>query len=172
MRRLLVAVAVCAASVVGLTGSAYADTMTPCDVAKAQTAQAQVNYTAALNVLIARAKELGFSAENISAAETILNQSGGHLTAADEKQLMAMYQQHSQGVNLLTDLPKVKAVLDTRLALDAAIAAQNIECAPAPVASTAPQVTPAPATPTLPPRTVTVMPKGAPATGDGSLAGR
>jgi len=91
------------------------------------TATAQVSYTNALNVVVARAKELGFTPANISQAETLLAQ--GKITAAQQAQLMQIYSEHASMFTLVGDLPKIKAVLDTRLTLNAAIAAQGIACA-------------------------------------------
>jgi hypothetical protein len=143
----------------------------------ALTATAQVNYNNSLNVVVARAKELGFTADNIAQAEAILNQ--GKITAAQQASLMMLYSEHASMFSLALDLPKIKAVLDTRLTLNAAIAAQGIACAgmtvPAPAVVTpapAPLVlTPAmPVTPACPTASMTVpaIPCLAPATGDGS----
>jgi hypothetical protein len=164
------------AASLGLSGTAFAATAADCTNAMALSATAQVNYTNALNVVVARAKELGFTAANISTAEGILAQ--GNITAAQQASLMQLYSEHASMLSLVSDLPKIKAVLDTRLALNAAIAAQGIACAgmtvPAPAV-----VTPAPAplvlTPAMPvvpacpnAMTVPMVPCGAVSTGDGS----
>lgn len=185
MKRSIAALAVvvaAGAASLGLIGTASASTPADCTNAIALAATAQVNYTNALNVVVARAKELGFTAANIATAEGILDQ--GKVTAANQATLMQIYSEHASMLSLVTDLPKIKAVLDTRLTLNAAIAAQGIACAGMPAATTvAPApvvVTPAPAaTPAMPAPVyavpacaytvvVPMVPCGAPRTGDGS----
>jgi hypothetical protein len=185
MKRTIAALAVVVAAAgasLGLSGTAFAATAVDCTNAVALSATAQTNYTNALNVAIARAKELGFTADQISLAQSILVQ--GNITDAQKAQLMMIYSEHISMLSVTTDLAKVKAVLDTRLTLNAAIAAQGIACAgmtvPAPAVTPAPIATPAmpapvytvPAAPVAPacPTTMTVpmVPCLAPATGDGS----
>ncbi|HEY2088707.1 MAG TPA: hypothetical protein VGH54_22130 [Mycobacterium sp.] len=179
MKRTIAALALvvaASAASLGLSGTAFAATAADCTNAMALSATAQVNYTNALNVVVARAKELGFTAANISTAEGILAQ--GNITAAQQASLMQLYSEHASMLSLVSDLPKIKAVLDTRLTLNAAIAAQGIACAgmtvPAPAVVTpapAPLVlTPAmPVTPACPTASMTVpaVPCLAPATGNG-----
>lgn len=176
---ILGAVAVAGGLALGLSGTAIAATPADCTNAMALSATAQVNYTNALNVVVARAKELGFTAANIAQAEAILNQ--GKVTAAQQASLMQLYSEHASMFSLVSDLPKIKAVLDTRLTLNAAIAAQGIACAGMPAATVAP-VAPLTLTPAMPApvyavpvvpacpnaMTVPMVPCGAAITGDGS----
>lgn len=134
-----------------------------CDSAAAASATAKINFTSSLNVAIARAKELGFTADQINTFHTILNQ--GSITDAQKSQLMMIYSEHANVVSLTTDLAKIKAVLDTRFALSAAQAAQNISCTGFTPTVVAPAVTPAPV---LTPGAIT-LPQGAPQMGDGSV---
>lgn len=175
MKRSIVALALVVASAgatLGLSGTALAATPADCTNAMALTATAQVNYNNSLNVVVARAKELGFTADNIAQAEAILNQ--GKITAAQQASLMMLYSEHASMFSLALDLPKIKAVLDTRLTLNAAIAAQGIACAglPAVTVVPAPPLVLTPAMPVIPacPNAVTVpmVPCGAAVTGDGS----
>lgn len=183
MKRSIVALALvvaAAGTTLGLSGTAFAATAADCTNAMALSATAQVNYTNALNVVVARAKELGFTAANIAQAEAILDQ--GKVTAAQQASLMQLYSEHASMFSLVSDLPKIKAVLDTRLTLNAAIAAQGIACAGMPAATVAPvaplTLTPAmpapvyttPVVPACPTASMTVpaVPCLAPATGDGS----
>jgi len=178
MKRILAALAVVVAAAgvtLGLSGTALASTPADCTNSIALTATAQVSYTNALNVAVARAKELGFTSAQISLAQSILVQ--GNITDAQKAQLMMIYSEHISMLSVTSDLAKVKAVLDTRLALNAAIAARNIACAgmTAPVVTPAPAATPAMPVPVevcVPQMTVPAVPCGAPPTGDGSsLAG-
>lgn len=181
MKRSIAALAVvvaAGAASLGLIGTASASTPADCTNAIALTATAQVSYTNVLNVVVARAKELGFTAANIATAEGILGQ--GKVTAANQATLMQIYSEHASMLSLVTDLPKIKAVLDTRLTLNAAIAAQGIACAgmPAAVVTPAPAATPAmpapvytyttPVAPACPTASMTVpaVPCLAPATGN------
>jgi hypothetical protein len=181
MKRSIAALALvvaAAGATLGLSGTAFAATAADCTNAMALSATAQTNYTNALNVVVARAKELGFTAADLSLAENILAQ--GNVTAAQQAQLMQVYSEHASMLSLVGDLPKIKAVLDTRLTLNAAIAAQGIACAGMPAATVAPVPTTTPAaplvlTPAMPvtpacPNALTVpmIACGAPATGDGS----
>ena len=176
MRRALVCLAVSCAAVLGLSAPAYA--ATPCDTAVAATATAQANFNNALAVAIARAQQIGFTAAQITTAQNMLS-AGAPLSDAQKAQLMGFYAQHFASVNVATDLPKVTAVINTKLALAAAIAAQNIACpAPAPAAAVPAPATVAPAPVVAAPAPVVVpaplgtmlMPVGAPATGDGSMS--
>lgn len=160
------AVAVAGAVTLGTVPSAFAATSAPaatqmdCDNAKAATATAQMTYNSALAVVVARAKELGFTADQIAKAEMLLQQ--GPLTDQVKAQLQMLYSEHNvTGVNVVTDLPKLSALLNAKLALDAAVAAQNIACAG--MAAPAPTATPAMPAPMI-------MPRGGAATGDSGLA--
>uniref|UniRef100_UPI003F499B6C hypothetical protein n=1 Tax=Pseudonocardia sp. CA-138482 TaxID=3240023 RepID=UPI003F499B6C len=176
MHRLIAAlgaVAVAGGVAFGLAPAAYAATPQDCANAQASTMTAQANYGNAIAVAVARAKVLGFTPDQISQAQNLLAQG---LTDNTKNQLMMLYSEHANMLDLANDLPKIKAVVDTRLALDAAQAAQNNACfgmnpLPAPATTTpAPAATPAMPAPALTPAMPApmVMPKGAPSTGDGS----
>lgn len=155
------ALALTAAVSVGSANAAVvpAASQMDCDNAAVATATAQVNFNNALNVAIARAKELGFTADQVKTFQSILNQ--GSITDAQKSQLMMIYSEHANMLSLTADLAKVKAVIDTRFALSAAQAAQNIACGNGMFKPTAAPAAVAPG--------AIVLPQAAPNMGDGSV---
>lgn len=148
MHRTALTVTVLAALTLGGGGVAHAAAdSTTCTTAKEASAEALVAYNGALNKATLRAKALGFTAEEIDTAKGTL--ADGKVSAAEQAKLLALYAARDEGakVDVATDLPLLKAVLDTRLAWNAAVAAQNIACAGT---------------------SSVVTPSLAPATGDGS----
>lgn len=164
---------VAGAIVLGVSGPAFASdqgvdpaaTQQDCDNAKAATVAAKANLTNALNVAIARAKELGFTQAQIQQVQDLMDKTG--MTRDElQSQLMQIFAEHAATFNPATDLQKGLDVVNAKLAFDAAVAAQNVFCAglqvtPPAVDPNAPAATPG-AVPALP------LPSGAPTTGDGS----
>lgn len=175
MKRLVAAlgaVTVAGVVAVGTSGVAFAATPQDCQNAVNATAAANVTFTNDLSVVVARAKELGFTADQIQQAQTLLTQ--GALTDQVKSQLMMLYGEHFSLKVTQDDLNKVGALLNAKLALDAAQAAQNISCAgmvvPAPTNMAAMPSTTAPAPAATPAMPTPVIPQGAAGTGDGSRA--
>lgn len=134
-----------------------AATQQDCDNAKAATLAAQATLTNSLNVAIARAKELGFTQAQIDQVNQLMDKTG--MTREQlQGQLMMIFSEHAAAFDPTQDLQKVLAVINDKLAFDAAVAAQNVFCAGLPAA---PAAQPG-AVPALP------LPTGAPQTGDGS----
>jgi hypothetical protein len=157
--------------VLGIAPAAFASdqgvdpaaTQQDCDNAKAATVAAKANLTNALNVAIARAKELGFTQAQIDQVNALMDQTG--MTREDlQSRLMQIFSEHAAAFDPANDLAKVLAVINNKLAFDAAVAAQNVFCAGLPADPAAPAATPG-AVPALP------LPSGAPQTGDGSRHG-
>jgi hypothetical protein len=181
VKRSIAAVAVLMTAGLSLTAPAFASTSTNtsrCETATAEVTKAQGAYNSALSVASARAKALGFTQADIDQAKGYL--ADGKIDKVEQGKLLGLYtaRDASKKIDVATDTPKLKAVLDTRLALNAAIAAKNIECktsdTPASDKGDAnasdrgkangkghqPKSTGTPDT--------KIKPKGAPATGDGS----
>lgn len=133
MKRILATTAVVAAAVLATAGVANASpvksaSQMDCNNAAGLTATAQTNATNTLNVLVARAKELGFTAQQISDAQKVIADSK---TVADAQSgLMMVYSEHPvTGFDPTADLKLVGNAVTARLNLAAAQAAQNIACA-------------------------------------------
>lgn len=166
------AVAAAALTFTGI-GIAEAQTNSPrCDTATALTVKAKATMTTAWDAVVARGKELGATDADITKAQSILESDADD--AVRQQQLVDLYNSSgiADGKATVADLALVYKVVDTRLALEAAIAAQNVECA-----SSAATTTPAPdVTEDDDPQAGTgdtvdiVVPDTAPATGDGSTA--
>jgi hypothetical protein len=131
VKRNIAAVAVLMTAGLSLTAPAFASTSTTnsrCEAAKTEVTKAQAAYDTALSVASARAKAVGFTQTDIEQAKGYL--ADGKIDAVEQGKLLGLYaaRDASKKINVATDVPKLKAVLDTRLALNAAIAAKNIEC--------------------------------------------
>ncbi len=128
---------------------------TQCGTATDAASSAQTAYDTALSNAEVRARALGFTDAAIADAKAAL--ADGVISDSEKAKLLTDYATRGSGatVNLSTDVPMLKAVLDTRLALNAAIAERNVQC----------NTTPASAT-------TSVAPSSAPAAGDGSSLGR
>jgi hypothetical protein len=146
MKRVSVLVA-CVAALLGTVVYTAHAASTRCGTATEKVDQAQVAYDTALKAAEARAREVGFTEAEIAQAKAAL--ADGKVEAAEQTSLYKLYEARpaQQKADLMADLPKLKAVFDTRLALNAAIAARNVECSS---------------------KTGANLPSKAPAAGDGS----
>lgn len=184
MKRILATTAVVAAAVLATAGVANASpvksaSQMDCNNAAGLTATAQTNATNTLNVLVARAKELGFTAQQISDAQKVIADSK---TVADAQSgLMMVYSEHPvTGFDPTADLKLVGNAVTARLNLAAAQAAQNIACAGlvagAPATSATGGTTTTTTTTTtgggLAPGAVVQTPTGGVPSGDGSVFGK